>query len=175
MTEPLAEDILVVGPISFTLYAALDETDANWTVILKDVGPDVSVHTARQGEREVLKDLQKRELTRGWQKASYRAVDPQRSEPWKPWHYPTAEKIQPVVPGEVNEYQIEILSTTNLFKAGHRICLEITSLDLPEGVADETAVEYIGPHLCSSKTVPHKGFHNARYPSHLLLPVVPQT
>ena len=80
---------------------------------------------------------------------------------------------QPVVAGEVNEYQVEILSTANLFRRGHRIGLEITSLDLTEGVAGETAVEYIPNHVCSSRTVLHKIFHNAEYPSHLLLPVIP--
>ena len=118
-------------------------------------------------------ELFERELTRGWLKASYRAVDPERSKPGRPWHCLTPDKIQPVVPGEVNEYQIEILSTANTFKAGHRICVDITSLDLSEGVAGETAVEYIGAHVCSSKTVVHKVFHNAAYPSHLLLPVIP--
>jgi uncharacterized protein len=173
LTDPLPEDLFVVGPISLTLYASIDQPDTNWIVILKDVGPDVSVQTARQGERAVPKDLHERELTRGWLKASRRATDPERSKPWKPWHYLTAEKIQPVVPREINEYQIEILSTCNLFKAGHRICLDITSLDLAEGVAQETAVEYIAPHVCSSETVLHKVYHNAQYPSHLLLPVVP--
>jgi predicted acyl esterase len=172
LTGPLPEDLPVVGPISLTLYASIDQSDTNWIVILKDVGPDVSVQTARQGERSVPENLYERELTRGWLKASRRATDPERSKPWKPWHYLTADKIQPVVHGEVNEYQIEILSTCNLFKAGHRICLDITSLDLAEGVAGETAVEYIAPHVCSSKTVLHKVYHNAQYPSHLLLPVV---
>ena len=143
-------------------------------MILKDVGPDVSVQTARRGEREVPADLPERELTRGWLKASRRALDPERSKPWKPWHYLTPDKIQPVIPGEVNEYQIEILSTANLFKEGHRICLDITCLDLTEGVAGETSVEYIPNHVCSSKTVLHKVYHNAEYPSHLLLPVIPK-
>jgi len=173
MTEPLAEDTLVVGPISLTLYASIDETDTNWIIILKDVGPDVSVRTARAGEREVPNNLYERELTRGWLKASYRATDPDRSKLWKPWHYLTAESIEPVVPGEINEYKIESLSTANMFKAGHRICIDITCLDLAEGVAGETSVEYIGPHLCSSKTVLHKIYHNATYPSHLLLPLIP--
>jgi putative CocE/NonD family hydrolase len=172
-TEPLSEDLLVVGPISLTLYASIDQSDTNWIVILKDVGPDVSVQTARQGERSVPDDLHERELTRGWLKASRRATDPERSTPWRPWHYLTEDKIQPVAPGEVNEYQIEILSTCNMFKAGHRICLDITSLDLAEGVAGETTVEYIAPHVCSSETVLHKVYHNAQYPSRLLLPVVP--
>jgi predicted acyl esterase len=170
----LPEDLLVAGPISLTLYASIDEIDTNWIVILKDVGPDVSVQTARQGERSVPENLHERELTRGWLKASRRAIDPERSLPWKPWHYLTADKILPVVPGEINEYRIEILSTCNLFKAGHRICLDITCLDLAEGVAGETTVEYIAPHVCSSRTVLHKVHHNAQHPSHLLLPVIPE-
>jgi len=172
MTEPLADDTLVVGPISLTFWASLDEDDTNWIVILKDVGPDVSVQSARPGERE-RPDVPERELTRGWLKASHRALDPDRSKPWKPWHYLSPETIRPVVPGEIDEYRVEILSTANLFKAGHRICLEITSLDLSEGVAGETYAEYIPNHVCSSKTVLHKVFHNAEYPSHLLLPVIP--
>ena len=115
-----------------------------------------------------------RELTRGWLKASYRELDSERTTPWKPWHRLSPESIRPVVPGEVNEYQMEILSTANVFERGHRICLEITSLDLAEGVAGETYAEYIPNHVCSSKTVLHKVFHNAEYPSHLLLPVIPQ-
>ena len=172
VTEPLADDTLVVGPISLTFWASLDEDDTNWIVILKDVGPDVSVQSARPGERE-RPDVPERELTRGWLKASHRALDPERSTPWKPWHFLSPETIGPVVPGEIDEYRVEILSTANLFKAGHRICLEITSLDLSEGVAGETYAEYIPNHVCSSKTVLHKVFHNAEYPSHLLLPVIP--
>jgi predicted acyl esterase len=173
MTEPLAEDTLVVGPITLKFWASLDQDDTNWIVILKDLGPDVSVQTARPGEREVPASLPERELTRGWLKASRRALDPERSKPWKPWHYLRPETIQPVVPGDINEYQVEILSTANLFKEGHRICLDITSLDLAEGVAGETFAEYIPNHVCSSRTVLHKIFHNAEYPSHLLLPVIP--
>ncbi len=174
MTDPLPEDTLVIGPISLTLYASIDQEDTNWIVILKDVGPDVSVRTARKGERSVPENLPERELTRGWLKASHRALDPKRSKPWAPWHPLTMETQMPVVPGEVNEYQIEILSTANLFEKGHRICLDITSLDLAEGVAGETAVEYIANHVCSSKTVLHKVYHNAEYPSHLLLPIIPK-
>ncbi len=53
MTDPLAHDVLVAGPISLTLYAEIDQPDTNWIVVLKDVGPDVSVVTARVGERTV--------------------------------------------------------------------------------------------------------------------------
>ena len=173
ITDPLPQDVLVAGPAVLTLHAAIDQDDTNWIVILKDVGPDVSVLTVREGEREIPKNLPERELTRGWLKASHRAIDPKRSLPGRPWHPLTREAHKPVVPGEINEYQIEILSTANLFRKGHRICIEITSLDLPTGVAGATNAEYVPYHICSSKTVVHKIYHDFKRPSHLLLPVIP--
>jgi hypothetical protein len=86
----------------------------------------------------------------------------------------TREAQKPVAPGEINEYAIEILSTANLFEKGHRICVEITSIDVPTGTAGLTNVEYIPYHICSSKTTLHKIYHNGNYPSYLLLPVIPR-
>jgi predicted acyl esterase len=174
LSDPLPRDLLVAGPMVLNLFAAIDQDDTNWIIILKDVGPDMGVRSAREGEREISNDLPERELTRGWLKASYRALDPARSKPWKPWHRLTREAREPVIPGEVTEYAIEILSTANLFRRGHRICVEITSHDLPTGVSGATNVEYIPNHICSSKTTLHKIYHDAKHPSHLLLPVIPE-
>jgi predicted acyl esterase len=173
MTDPLPADMTVVGPITLTLHAAIDADDTNWIVVLKDVGPDVSVRTAREGERDVPATLQERELTRGWLKASYRALDQERSKPWAPFHRLTRGAIEPVVPGEIVEYQVQILATANRFKAGHRICLDITCMDAPTGTGAMTNVEYIPYHVCGSRTVSHKIYRDAEHPSHLLLPVIP--
>jgi predicted acyl esterase len=173
LSEPLPQDLLVAGPSVLTLFAEIDQDDTNWIVILKDVGPDVSVMSVREGERELPATLHEREVTRGWLKASNRALDEKRSRPWKPWHKLTRAARQPVKPGEVVEYLIEIMATANLFRRGHRICLEITSLDLPTGVAGATNAEYVPYHICSSRTVLHKIYHDAERPSHLLLPVIP--
>ena len=173
LSEPLAQDTLIAGPAVLNLFAAIDQDDTNWIAVIKDVGPDVSVMTVREGERELPKNLPEREVTRGWLKASHRALDPKRSKPWKPWHPLTRAARKPVVPGEITEYSIEIMATANLFRQGHRVCLEITSLDLPTGVAGATNAEYVPYHICSSKTVLHKVYHDANRPSHLLLPVIP--
>ncbi|MEM4414949.1 MAG: CocE/NonD family hydrolase [Candidatus Caldarchaeum sp.] len=172
MTDPLAKDMLIIGPIALYLYASIDQNDTNWIVILKDVGPDYSVQTAREGERNVPFDLKERELTRGWLKASYRYADPNKSKPYYPWHPLTKDTWGPVVPNEIYEYAINILPTANLFKVGHRICLEIMSMDVPTGVSGATNVEYIPYHICSSRTVVHRVYHSEKYPSHLLLPVI---
>ncbi|MFL5044895.1 MAG: CocE/NonD family hydrolase [Xanthobacteraceae bacterium] len=173
LSDPLPDDILMAGPSVLNLFAEIDADDTNWIIVLKDVGPDVSVLSVREGERELPTDLHEREVTRGWLKASHRTVDPKRSKPGRPWHPLTRAAQKPVVPGEVTEYAIEIMATANLFRRGHRICLEITSLDLPTGVAGATNAEYVPYHICSARTVLHKIYHDANRPSHLLLPIIP--
>ncbi len=172
LTDPLTEDITIAGPSVLFLYASIDQPDTNWIVILKDIGPDVSVRTAREGERELPADLRERELTRGWLKASHRAIDEKRSRPGRPWHPLTRAAQKSVMPGEIVEYQIEILATANCFKRGHRIAIEITALDMPTGVAGATNAEYIPYHICCSRTVVHHIFHDPNHPSQLLLPVL---
>ncbi len=46
LSEPLADDLLIAGPIALKFWASLDQEDTNWIVILKDVGPDVSIQSS---------------------------------------------------------------------------------------------------------------------------------
>jgi hypothetical protein len=171
MTDPLPDDVEVTGPLSLHFWAEIDQQDTNWIIILKDVGPDVSVQTAREGEME-RPEVPEREITRGWLKASHRAVDEGRARPGCPLHPLTRSAQRAVLPGEINRYDVEIAPTSNLFRRGHRICLEISAMDVPSAVSGDTAVVYIPFHICSSKTVVHKIYRCQDYPSHLLLPVV---
>jgi predicted acyl esterase len=172
LTDPLPEDIEVTGPLSLHFWAEIDQEDTNWIIVIKDVGPDVSVQTAREGEME-RPNVYEREVTRGWLKASHRAVDESKSLPGQPYHPFTKSAQKPVKPGEICRYDVEIAPTSNVFKRDHRICVEITALDVPTGVGGESAVEYIPYHICSSKTVVHKIYRCQKYPSYLLLPVIP--
>ena len=164
---------MIAGPTVLNLVASIDCDDTDWIISLRDVGPDVHVRTARAGEREIHTDLPSRELTWGWLKASHRVLDPGRSKPWKPWHPLTPEAQRPAVPGEINEYNIELLSTANMSRRGHRICFEIACLDLSTGVLGATNDEYILYYLCSSKPVLHRIDHDTLRPSRLFLPIIP--
>src|SRR5260370_18359860 len=166
MTEPLPHDVLVAGPIALTLYAAIDTIDTNWIVILKDVGPDVSVRTAREGERDVPDDLKERELTRGWLKASYRELDEARSKPWEPFHKLTRDSIAPVTPGEIVKYEIHLLATANEFKARHRICLEITSMDVPTATGPMTGLQYIQHYVATTPAHVQTANRDLHLPAH---------
>jgi len=174
LTDPLPHDVLIAGPSVLNLFASIDQDDTNWFVTLKDIGPDVSVRSVREGERDLPGGLRERELTRGWLKASHRALDPARSKPWRPWHPLTRQAQRKVTPGEITEYAIEILATANLFRRGHRICVELASADMPTGVAGATNAEYVPNHIVSSRTTLHKIYHDAKRPSHLLLPIISQ-
>jgi putative CocE/NonD family hydrolase len=77
-------------------------------------------------------------------------------------------------PGKIYEYGIEVGVTGNVFRRGHRIRLEISSSNFPRfdrnlntGNSGATDTE---PQR-ANQTV----FHSKEYPSHILMPVVPET
>jgi len=155
-TAPLAGPVEITGPITLNLYASIDQEDTNWIAVFKDVAPDGSSV----------------ELTRGWLKASHRALDPGKSKPWQPYH--THVNHEPVTPGEIYEYAVEIRPTSNVFGQGHRIQLEISSIDFtPPVYIDERGAHVF--HLHCGNTVVHKIYCSEKFPSHLLLPVIPHT
>lgn len=75
-------------------------------------------------------------------------------------------------PGEAARYRIALASTSNVFRRGHRIRLEISSSNFPrfdrnlnsgDDIATGTRMEV------AHQTV----LHSSEYPSHLVLPVIP--
>jgi len=157
-TQPLTQDIEVTGPIAFYLYASIDQEDTNFYATLLDVGDDGSVS----------------EPTKGFLKASHRKLDENLSKPYRPYHPHLLS--EPVVPGEVYEYAIELPPTSNVFKKGHRIKLDISSMDHPSMGRLPNAplgAAHHPWHIGSSKTTLHKIYRNTKYQSHLLLPIIP--
>lgn len=150
-SPPLVEPTEVVGPMASNLFASCTASDANFFISLWDVDPE---------GKETL-------LTRGWLKGSHREVDPKRSKPWQPFHPHTDP--QPLTPGEIYEFNIEIIPTGVLFKAGHRIGLKISGVDDEE--PKNTIDLFFTPHLWSQTPKTVTVYHYADYPSHLLLPI----
>jgi predicted acyl esterase len=151
-TSPaLPADLEVIGPAAFNLFASIDQDDTNWIVKLSDLAP-----TGME-----------RPVSKGFLKASHRALDTARSKPYAPYHLHTS--VDPINPGEITEYSVDMGNVVNVFRAGHRIKLEIESLESPRD--PEIQIHY-HPHLNSSKTTLHKIFRNKEYQSHLVLPVI---
>jgi predicted acyl esterase len=114
------------------------------------------------------------ELSRGFLKASHRELDDDRSLPWLPYH--PHQKTDPVPENEVVEYAIEMSPTANVFKAGHRIRLDITGADNPRNPGDEVELGFGHRpwYVARPVTVLHRVHHEPAYPSHLLVPMIPR-
>jgi hypothetical protein len=97
-------------------------------------------------------------LTEGILRASYREST-------------TAAK--PIVPGKVYEYKIDLWATSNVFRKGHQIRLEVSSSNFPRfdrnlntGKSANTSAAFVK----AANTI----LHDAAHPSALILPVAPR-
>jgi putative CocE/NonD family hydrolase len=83
------------------------------------------------------------------------------------------ERVELIEPDKVYEYRIDVGSTCNVFKAGHRLRVEIASSNFPmydrnPGHGGEIATATYADLKLATQYL----FHDARYPSHISLPVV---
>lgn len=143
VSEPLAEETQVTGPIRVDLYASSSAPDTDFMAKLVDVWP--SGFTQR--------------LCDGMVRARFRdGID----------------RPSLIEPGRVYHYSIDCWNTSQVFKAGHRIGLEISSSAFPKydrnlntgaplGVTTEMAVaeQWI--------------YHDEEHPSSVILPIIPQS
>ena len=84
-----------------------------------------------------------------------------------------AAEAKLLTPGEVYEYSIDLWATSNVFKAGHRLRVEIASSNFPRfdrnPQTGEAAAEarWLKPAL-------QRVFHDESRPSHIVLPIIPR-
>lgn len=81
---------------------------------------------------------------------------------------------KPLEPGRVYAFTIDLVGTSNLFRRGHRIRLDITSSHFPQFDRNPNTGEPFGMSArvrVANQTV----YHSRQYPSHIELPVVRST
>ena len=83
------------------------------------------------------------------------------------------EKAEPIVPGQVETYAIDLWATSNVFKAGHRLRLYVSSSNFPRFDRNPNTGEstVASPRLVKAQ---QSVYHDAAHPSALILPVVPR-
>ncbi len=79
---------------------------------------------------------------------------------------------EPVQPGKVYEYTIDLGNISNVFLRGHRIRLDLSSSSYPEHDRNLNTGERIG-HGTGWVKATQTIFHDGEFPSHLVLPVIP--
>ncbi len=159
-TPPLEEDLEVTGPIILELYASSTQTDTDFIVKLSDQQP------LPAAERE--KGIQPAftVVSKGWLRASHREKDLAHSTSYRPFY--THRNPQPIQPGKVYKFEIEVQPASYVFKRGHRIRLEVVN-------GDSAVTEGLFPHqYFYYKVGTDTIYHDAERPSRLLLPVVPR-
>ena len=146
-TPPLEKDLEIAGPIKLVLYASSTRSDTDFFVKLAEQYP--------QGNAQL--------VTKGWLRASHRALDAARSTEMEPYH--THTRPEPIKPGEVYRFDIGIEPNAYRFKQGNRIRLEVVNGDSP--VTDMLWTHYYAPDKIGQDTI----WHSEKYPSTLILPV----
>src|ERR1017187_8849515 len=85
----------------------------------------------------------------------------------------STERAEPIEPGKIYEYSINLWATINLFKAGHRIRLYVSSSNFPRFNRNLNTGEPIAGPTRSVKAS-QRIYHDAQHPSALVLPVIPR-
>jgi len=85
----------------------------------------------------------------------------------------SSENPSLIEPGKVYEYTIDLWATSNLFKTGHKIRVEISSSNFPRFDRNPNTGHKFG---VDAETVPATQtiYHNRKHPSHILLPIIPR-
>jgi putative CocE/NonD family hydrolase len=159
-SAPLTDDLEVTGPIVLKLFASSDQIDTRFIVKLADQHPQDDAARAK-AEQPAFTTVSK-----GWLKASHREKDLGRSTPLRPFY--THTNPQPLTPGEIYAFDIEVLPCAYVFKKGHRIRLEIANGD--SALTDAVFTHPYHPTLIGSDTI----HHNAAHASCIMLPMVPK-
>ena len=100
-SEPLAEDLAVIGPVTVRLWASSTARDTDFTAKLVDVHIDGIAHN-------VLDRIVRARYRNGSKSAA-----------------------SLITPGETYEYTIPLGDTATVFRRGHRIRLEVSSSNFP--------------------------------------------
>lgn len=122
-TEPLAEDLAVVGPVEVYLCVSSDAPDTDFTAKLVDVYPPSPDYPRGYALN----------ITDGIFRCRYR----------KGFDVP-----EPIGEGEIFNITITPFATANLFKKGHRLRLDISSSNFPKFDVNSNTGEPEGASRC---------------------------
>ena len=145
-SEPLAEDVHVVGPVTVRLWVSSDAPDTDFTAALLDCYPS-NVDYPEGYHLRISDSIKRLRFRNGYDREEF------------------------VSPGDVVEVSIELYPTANIFKAGHRIGVEISSSNYPRFDVNPNTGEPIGrqTHTRAALNTVH---HDAERASRLELSVV---
>lgn len=146
-TEPLTEDLEVTGELEVRLFASSSAVDTDFTAKLIDVYPPSSDWPGGF-------DLN---IGDGIVRGRFRE---------------SLKKEVLMTPGEVYEFTIKLYPTSNVFKKGHRIRVDISSSNFPRFDVNPNTGEPLNRNR-RTQVATQTIYHDATRPSCIVLPVIP--
>ena len=147
-SEPLEDDLEVTGEIAVKLWASSSAVDTDFTAKLIDVYPPSADFPGGF-------DLN---IGDGILRTRFRE---------------SLEKEKLMEPGKAYELTIKLYPTSNVFKRGHRIRVDISSSNFPRFDVNPNTGEPLNEHrrlMTATNTV----YHDKTHPSRIVLPVIPK-
>jgi len=83
------------------------------------------------------------------------------------------EQEELMVPGQLYRFEVDMWATAQVFQAGHRLRVQVTSSDFPWYERNLNTGGPFADEVCGQMAV-NTVFHDAARPSHVVLPVMPQ-
>ncbi|MFK7777012.1 MAG: CocE/NonD family hydrolase, partial [Gimesia sp.] len=147
-TEPLKEDLEVTGELSVKLWISSSAKDTDFTAKLIDVYPP---STDFPGGFDL-------NIGDGIIRTRFR--DSLKTE-----------KL--MQPGEIYPVTIKLYPTSNVFKKGHRIRVDISSSNFPRFDINPNTGEPLNNNR-RKQIATNTIYHDGQHPSHILLPIIPE-
>lgn len=147
-TQPLDDDVEVTGPLQVELWASSSAIDTDFTAKLIDVHPPNEDYV--NGYAMNLSDS----IIRARYRDSF-------------------ERPKPMELGVIYKFTLQPYPTSNLFKRGHRIRLDISSSNWPRFDVNPNTGEPLGLSNRTESAV-NTIYHEAAHPSLLVLPIIPK-
>ncbi len=147
-TEPLAQDLVIAGPVTVELWISSSAPDTDFTAKLVDVSPTSNDYPAGYAMNLVDRIIRVRS---GDDVAAPRFLKT----------------------GEIREVSIDLVGVANRFRAGHQIRVDISSSNFPFFDVNPNTGERSG-YQTHEVTALNTVYHDRQRPSHIVLPVVPQ-
>lgn len=111
----------ITGPMAAKLFVSSETEDADLFLVVRVFDPD-GVELTFMGSTDP-----NTPIANGWLRASHRALDPDRTLPYRPYH--PHDRVEPLNPGEVYECDVEIVSSCIVVPPGWRVALTVRGKD----------------------------------------------
>ena len=152
-TDTLQEDLTVTGSLAAKLFAATNGSDADWVVKLIDVYPQQYPQEPKMAGYQF---MIANDVFRGRFRKSF-------------------EKPEPITPGKVEEYTIDLHTQDHVFRKGHKIMVQVQSSWFP--IIDRNPQTFV-PNIFEAteadfKTATQQIYRSPEAPSHIELSVMP--